>query len=102
MSVHSIQDLEKAFGFQALDSDALSVLREKEAVCYLAPYGEPDVYTIMCDENDEIDCPEKITIKEFMAVVAKFCMETKIDFPISKEIYERNSAWLNLQDWKRN
>ena len=56
----------------------------------------------MCDYNENIDTPEKITRAEFMSIVAKSCSESKVDFPISEEIYERNSKWLNLQPWKRS
>lgn len=103
MARHTIKELEDAFGFKAIDNDALDALREKETTCYLAPWGNtPDIFMIMCDYNENIDTPEKITCAEFMSIVAKSCSESKVDFPISEEIYERNSKWLNLQPWKRS
>lgn len=102
MARHSVEELEIAFGFKAVDKDALSALRDKETTCYLAPWGStPDIFMLMCDYDENIDSPDKITLVDFMKITSKCCDESKSDFPISESVYEINSKWLNLQSWKR-
>ena len=96
---HSILELEDVFGLEIIDGDSLQELRDREMICFISPYTEPKFSQLKELFRLKVDSLEEMTLKEFKEEVEKVWGWSKENFPISKEIYERNKSWIDKQSW---